>query len=360
MPAVTFLPFVFASLPLSFLLSAPAQAASEADAAPAAPLPVVVAQPSSGGEVNFAELKSLAAARAADDFYLKSSGISPDALDAASRKELAALTLAVAQAPETDRVIAFELAERALRLEESLPALLLSADLAAVLGESSAAAAHLDRAQALAPQDESVTLRRAALALHLRDWDTAEKLYGSIPASSPLSDQAKAGLENVKQSRQASDAEAVERAHRDLLRRMAAADAMIDSMPVSRFDLCRAHTLAACEAVAACKKTEVNCAFLLDSCPMSDEPVALERPRLGDCAAALSAVPCEDKEKAVSRLSAGVCNGLELRTSRNLLPEESTPAPKSDQDKKSAPSLDGVGVSPQDVDRVIRQLGGGR
>ena len=361
-------PFVFAALTLPFLLASPTKAAPPdepapaAASAPAAPAssPVVVTQSAPNGKADMASLRSLAAAHAADDFYLQSSGIAPDSLDAAVRKELAALTLSVAQAPETDRVIAFELAERSVRLHETLPALLLAADLAAVLGESSVAASRLERAQALAPKDESVTLRRAALAVHLRDFENAEKLYASIPASSPLAEQAKAGLENVAKSRQANDDEAVERAHRDLLRRMAATDAMIDSMPVSQFDLCRAHTLAACEAVAACKKAEVNCSFLLDSCPMSDELVALARPRLGDCAASLSVIPCEEKEKGVQRLASDVCKGLQLRTSRNLLPEESTSAPKSDQEKKGPPSLDGVGLNPQDVDRVIRQLGGGR
>ena len=199
------------------------------------------------------------------------------------------------------------------------------------------------------------------LALHLRDWETAQTLYASIPASSPLAAQAKAGLAEVEKARRANDDdEAVERAHRDLLKRMAATDAMIDAMPVSRFDLCRAHTLAACEALAACKKTEPNCAYLLNDCPMSEEPVSLKRTQLGECAEILSTLPCEGKEREIAKLASSVCKGIQLRTSRQLLPEGANSADKARQENKNSPSLDGVGINPQDVDRVIRQLGGGQ
>lgn len=313
------------------------------------------------------ELKALVEKKDVDEAYLRGSLLRPADVPASQRREVADVFLAAARIQGADPVLAFGLVEKSVAFGESFDALVLASDLALILGETGLAGEYLDKAQGRVPKGkrdaaDELAIRRGAIALVARDWETAEKAYGSVPGKSPLHGRAAEGLALVKSSREKADREAEEAAHNDLLKRMAKTNDMIDAMPVSEFDLCRAHTLAACESIRACRKVEVNCAFLLDSCPASTRTMDIPRPKLGDCAAALDAVPCDKKEDAVLRLTGSVCRGLGLRTSKELVPTEAgTPDSGKEKDGKSVQTAgtDGKKEIPPELEQTIRQIQGG-
>lgn len=292
------------------------------------PAPASEASPATDGQPPSArapaaldDLRRLAAGESWDELYLSTAPLQPERYPAAERSEVARLLLLGANAPGVDQVLALSLAEVSLRFDPSDAALARAAALALALGDQGAAIEYLDRALLRRPEDDRLKLQRAHLARAQRDWTTAERLYAAIGAQSPEHASARQALEQLAIERAADEARAVEAARRDLLRRRVEAEAMAAALPVSGFEVCRAHTVAACEAIATCRKLTVNCSLLIDACPPDRADSGLPRAELAACAEALSKVECDAREAAIARLANSTCRGLGLRTERRLLPE---------------------------------------
>ncbi len=284
-----------------------------------------------------------------EEFYLALATADPARCAPSARAEIARLSLSGASAPGVDRVLALALAEISLRFEQSAAALSRAAELALDLGEQGAARQYLDMALAHLPGDDRLRLLRAHLARAERDWATAERLYASIGAASPERAAAQQALDQIASAQAEEEAQAIEAARRDLLRRRAEAEQMAAALPVSDFELCRAHTIAACEAIATCRQLAVNCALLIDSCPASRTDSGLPRAQLPACAEVLSKIDCASREAAIARLSSGTCRGLGLRTERRLLPEG---AEDRAADRRAPPGA----VPSGDVRRLLEQV----
>lgn len=329
--------------PAAPLANAPTE--TPAPTSPAADKPA----PAAPSNDDLANWRQLAAQGAWDDLYLATAAASPERHSATARAEISALLLKGAAASESDRVIALSLAETALRFEESAEALTLAATHALALGDQATASQHLERALARRPDDARIKLLRAHLARAQRDWTTAERLYSEISAQSPEHAEAQAALQSLATDRAADEERAAEGARRDLLRRRVEAEAMVAAMPVSEFDLCRTHTVAACEAIAACKQISANCSLLVDTCPASRLDSGMPRDRLNACAEALAKIDCATRQQALATLTGDTCRGLKLRSDKRLLPEgaDSADAPKD--------SLSGAGHHGGDLRRILQE-----
>ncbi|MDR0966913.1 MAG: hypothetical protein LBM75_10540 [Myxococcales bacterium] len=337
------------ALVLSFLLTAaptpppptpPSTPVIEAVATPAAPL------------ARLEDLRALAANKSWDELYLSVAAADPARFDSAVRGELARLLLTGAHADDLDRILALSLAERSLQFEESDAGLLRASDLALAIGDQPSAIRSLERAMARRPTDDRLRLRRAQIARAQRDWDKAEALYSAVAAASDSFAAAQQGLTQLKAEREQDEAMGAEAAQRDLMRRRERAEKMIEALPVTNFELCRAHTIAACEAIATCKKLTANCSLLLDSCPDSRAESGLARKELPICANTLATIECDAREMVIGRLSGNVCRGLSLRTERRLLPEDSQKTPVTDDSKGEKGQTQG------EIQRLIQQVGG--
>ena len=309
--------------------------------------------PSAPSGDDLANWRQLAAQNAWDDLYLATAAANPERYPTNARAEAAKLLLKGAAAAETDRVIALSLAETALRFEENDEALTLAATHALALGDQATASQHLERALARRPDDARLKLLRAHLARAQRDWTTAERLYSEITAQSPEHAEAQAALQSLATDRAADENRAAEGARRDLLRRRVEAEAMVAAMPVSEFDLCRTHTVAACEAIASCKQISANCSLLVDTCPASRLDSGMPRQRLNACAEALAKIDCATRQQALATLTGDTCRGLKLRSDKRLLPEGSDSA----DDQKD--SLSGPGHNGGDLRRILQEAARG-
>ena len=300
-----------------------------------------------------------------DELYMTASALAPKSksLSASDRAAIGRVLLSQARSHASDAALSFGLSELSLRFAEGVEAHSQAAVAALALGELSIAYQHLDSAQKNAPTDDALKLKRAQVAAAAHDWEGAAKAYKSIPAKSPRYAEAQAGLTELAAEEKRADEAAAERAHRDLLRRVEAADDMIDAMPVSEFDLCRAHTLATCEAILACRKVQANCTFLLESCPHSTRPVEMKRPELARCAAALSALTCDKLEAAIPKVSQDVCRGLLMRTTKALVPEEGEPQKEKNgqgaegKNTQDSQSQDGTQMPNRAaIEQMVRQI----
>lgn len=324
-------------------------------------------QAKASGEVqqqdSLQKMKALAAKGDVDGLYIESASVKPESLHGADRESAAAILLDAAEMHSSDAAMALGLAEIALKFSKNKRGYVTAAEMAAALGDLSLAGTYFDEALKISPEDDALKIKRAAAAAVARDWNTAESVYRSVPESSSFHQAAEAGLKQLADDMAAAERESVERAHRDLLRRVAEADSMIDAMPVSEFDYCRAHTLAACEAVTACRKIHVNCTFLLESCPQSSRTVDIPRTELSKCADALAAVPCDKLEPSIPRYSSEICRGLLLRTTRALVPEEGENSGSVGDDKKKDNPAPGKGtsegpsqLSPEEIEAAVKKI----
>ena len=339
----------------ALLLMSAALPALAASPSPALTPPV---EPRPGSQVTSAraiasvgDLRRLAANGSWDELYLSTASVQPERYPVAERVEVAKLLLLGANAPGLDQVLALSLAEIALRFEESDAALDRAAALALALGDQGAATQYLDQALARRPNDDRLKLQRAHLARAQRDWAMAGHLYAGISAASPEHASAQQALAQLAIDRADDEARAVEGARRDLLRRRVEVEAMAAALPVSHFELCRAHTIAACEAMAACKKLAVNCALLIDSCPSARTDSGLPRAELAACSETLSKIGCEAREAALAELSGNLCRGLNLRTEKRLLPE-GTDGEDAAVDERAGPRTAPSG----DFKRLLEQI----
>lgn len=302
--------------------------------------------------VRIEQAHQFVADKAWDELYLATAAAIPARFDSKTRGAFAQLLLVGANAEGVDHVLALALAEKSLQFEEKDEGLLRASDLALTIGDQPAALQYLEKAMARRPTDDRLRMRRAGIACLQRDWVMAERLYTAITKASPEYASAQQALERFQSERAKDESMAIEGAQRDLERRRERAEKMAEDLPVTDFEICRAHTLAACESLATCKKLTANCSVLLDSCPDSRTESGLPRKELSVCADTLMTIECEARESVIGRLSNNVCRGLNLRTEHNLLPEDSVRTPEPQKGK--AP-----GGSQVNLQRFIQQVDNG-
>lgn len=154
----------------------------------------LVAAPGPGVE----KARSLSAQKSWEELYLAYSAANPTGYSAKDRKELAAALLKGAQAlQESDAVMAYSLAERAVAFEESAPALLALARSAKAIDQKSSAEEALRKGVKQFPAEGAFGLELGQLLLDEQDAAGAVQALKTVTKKSPQFSKAQALLQKA-------------------------------------------------------------------------------------------------------------------------------------------------------------------